>query len=198
MSPEFHLIRGFVRHILEHPHEFEWIVQGFGMLRTYIEGPGDPKKFRLNVWDSALAVPSVSIIHDHPWHFTSWIVNGSFRNIRYVEDYYNGDPYECMTIVTGEGGGPVGLSAPTDLYAMPTEHYKTGDTYHQEAMEVHASYPEDGTVTLNDRTRVGDGERALVFWPKGQKWGDAIPRKATLLEITDVTQRALAKWENPT
>jgi hypothetical protein len=189
-------IRAAVKTMLEHPEIFDdWTVQGFGMMRCYIPGPVYNKQFRLNIWDGALTVPGVSIIHDHPWDFKSLIVNGEFENVRYVEDYYNGDPHNCMTIVTGEVGGPVGLSGMANLRVSSHEHYKTGDTYQQEAKEVHASYPADGAVTLNERTRVGDGEHARVFWPVGTEWGDAIPRKATPVEIERTTRLALEKWE---
>ena len=189
-------LRACVRHMLLHPETFDdWTVQGFGMMRCYLPGPVYDKQFRLNIWDHRLTTPGVSIIHDHPWDFKSWIINGDFKNVRYVEDFYNGEPHNCMSIVTGEVGGPIGLSVPTNLRVNSTEYYTTGDTYQQRAKEIHASYPESGTVTLNERTRVDEASHARVFWPKGLEWGDAIPRKATQAEILAVTGYALSKWE---
>lgn len=195
VMPECDMFRAAIKTILLHPMNHRWTVQGFGFIRTYLPFGENGKRFRLNVWDSKLTVPNVSIVHDHPWHFTSWIINGDFRNVRYVEDP-EGDAYECMTIVTGEVGGPVGLSALTTLRALPEEFYTTGDIYRQDAKEIHKSVPADGTVTINDRERVGDGEHARVFWPALTEWGDAIPREATEAEIAETTYRALEKWHD--
>jgi hypothetical protein len=200
-SNECDAMRSMVRFILLDARKYRWnrwTVQGFGMLRTYIpegSGAGNPKRFRLNVWSGKLAVPGVSIIHDHPWAFDSWIINGRFRNVRYVEDYHNGDGFKFMTIKCGEKGCAMSEPAMVRLRALPTEHYKTGDKYHQDAHEIHASYYDDGTVTLNDR--VGDTEHAKVFWadePHGY-WVDAKPREATPDEIDSATSLALGKWE---
>lgn len=191
-------MRAAIRHMLQHPDQFDdWTVQGFGMMRCYIPGPVYEKQFRLNIWDSALAVPGVSTIHDHPWHFKSWIVNGPFHNIRFVEDHFNGDPFEYKVIRTGAEGGIDEATSRLrmNLRAIEVETYKTGDTYQQEADEIHRSAPGSGTVTLNERTRVGDGEHARVFWPEGEEWVDAKPRKAVLNEIIRTTQFALGKWE---
>ena len=85
----FDVLRATVRDVLEHPYPREWTVQGFGMLRTYL----DPdKRFRLNVWHSKLAIPNVSIVHDHPWHFTSWVMGGNFTNVRYTKGTLQYEP----------------------------------------------------------------------------------------------------------
>lgn len=194
-SAECAAMRAMVRAILSQPHTHKWTVQGFGMLRTYLPDVKDPKRFRLNVWSRALAVPNVSIIHDHPWHFDSWIINGEFRNQRFVEDYYNGTPYHWQVIQTGEGGGPTANRYTMGLRGLELERYTTGDKYHQDSHEIHLSDYDEGTVTLNDRIRVGTGEHARVFWPCGTNWVDAEPRPATTTEIEHATTAALAKWE---
>ena len=189
-SNECAAMRAMVRTILNYPFDHRWTVQGFGMLRMYMPGAG--KRFRLNVWSSALAVPKVSIMHDHPWAFDSWIINGQFRNVRYVEDYHNGDAFEFMTIKCGEEGCSISQRALIRLRSLATEYYNTGDTYHQDATEIHASFYDDGTVTLNDR--IGDTEQARVFWPAPGVWVDAKPREATRIEIAHATSLALGKW----
>jgi hypothetical protein len=178
----------------------EWSVQGFGMLRTYL----DPaKRYRLNVWHSRFKMPHVSTIHDHPWHFTSWIIAGRFLNqrhtiktVHYAAGRYRVSAappnFHCQRIKTGPGGGPAGEVSDVFLLPLQPELYDAGDTYHQRADEVHASHYEDGTVTLNDRTRLEDGEHARVFWPYGTKWVDAQPRAATELEVWQATRAALA------
>ena len=57
----FPLLRAAVRALLERP-DSDWSVQGFGMMRRYLDAD---KKYRLNIWDSSLAGRNVSIIHDH-------------------------------------------------------------------------------------------------------------------------------------
>ena len=103
-SNECGAMRAMVHTILADAQMHRWTIQGFGMLRMYIPAPNNPKRFRLNLWNSALAVPGVSIMHDHPWDFDSWVINGNFRNVRYVEDHYNGDDFKFMTIKCGEDG----------------------------------------------------------------------------------------------
>ena len=196
----FNALRASVRLTLEHPDIFNgWTVQGFGMLRCYIPGPIYDKQFRLNIWDPTLTVPHVSTIHDHPWHFRSWIINGQFANLRYVEDRIDGTPYEYRVIHTGIEAAAPNLDKPRlkmkmDLWADKVEIYKTGDTYMQRADEIHCSIPAPYTVTLNERTRIGDGEHARVFWPDGQEWVDAKPRTASRDEIIQATALALRSW----
>ena len=168
-----------------------WSVQGFGMLRTFFD---KDKRWCLNIWDAALAMPNVSTIHDHPWSFDSWIISGEFVNQRFIQYNYNGELFEYAVIKTGEGGGPDGERGKTYLRAEPAERYLRGNKYHQDATEIHLSAYEDGTVTLNDRTRVGDDEHAHVFWPAGQEWVDAIPRPATETEVLSTVQKALERW----
>jgi hypothetical protein len=194
-SNECAAMRAMARFILGDAKKYRWTVQGFGMLRTYIPASENNKRFRFNVWDSRLAVPGVNIMHDHPWDFDSWIINGKFRNVRYVEDHYNGDDFKFMTIKCGEDGCAMSEPSKVRLRALPVEHYKTGDKYHQDAREIHASFYDEGTVTLNDR--VGDTEHAKVFWldePQGY-WVDAKPREATPAEVAGTINLALEKWE---
>jgi hypothetical protein len=199
-SNECAAMRALVKTTLMHPLDFRWTVQGFGMLRTYLGGPEYGKRFRLNVWDSTLAVPGVSIIHDHPWDFDSWIINGQFRNVRYVADepadrYERYNNYMFMVIKCGEDGCSVSDPQRIRLRALPIECYVTGDKYHQNAAEIHASYYSNGTVTLNDR--VGDTEHAKVFWvdKPGAHWVDAKPREASPAEVEYATRLALDRWE---
>ena len=200
----FHAMRSLIRGHLENPFKLRWTVQGFGMMRCYFE---DYKRFRLNIWDAALAVPGVSTIHDHPWHFTSWVVNGWFHNIRFAalkEGYGLLDDremfergwrrYTYTTIKTGEGGGKRGKIDMMWLQAQRVENYGSGSEYRQAADEVHMSTYNNGTVTLNDRTRIGDGAHAKVFWPNGEKWVDAKPREDTGIEISRTCNLALENW----
>lgn len=172
----------------------EWTAQGFGFLRTYFGPPEQPKRFRLNLWDSTFTVPNVSTIHDHPWDFQSLIVAGGFGNKRYKIHSTTNRPSHSYTVIrTGVGGGvEKDATLSCDLEPYSTEHYKPGDTYSQQANEIHETYFADGAVTLNER--VGDTERARVFWPYGTDWVDAIPRSATREEIETAVSHSLRKW----
>lgn len=191
-------IKPLVERVLRDPNA-DWTVQGFGFLRTYFGPESNPKEFRLNLWDSRLSVPNVSTIHDHPWHFDSLIVAGHFSNQRYEmiadgEDLklLGKDRYTYTTIKTGEGGGlektPLRNAR---LRPFSLENYHPGDVYHQHSEEIHETVFTDGCVTLNKRTKVGDGEHARVFWPAGTDWVDAIPRAATKVEVAAITENAL-------
>lgn len=192
MTDVFPFAQALARNVIENPYSHQWSVQGFGMLRTYL----DPdKRWRLSIWHSALAVPNVSIIHDHPWDFLSLVLAGEFYNTRYTEDVLNSAAtHMVQRIRTGEGGGPDGPATSVALVAGPKEVYGPGALYCQWAEEVHASGYVDGTVTLNDRTRRPDPDHALVFWPFGQEWVDAEPRPATTKEIIIATTAARKRF----
>lgn len=191
----FGLLRATVKSILEHGLDHEWSVQGFGMLRTYLDAE---KRYRLNLWDSAFAVPNVSIIHTHPWDFRSWIASGEFTNIRYSQvDYDPGlPPYNAMLLTPGDQGGPITRLPNVFLVPNRPENFTAGGTYAQRSQEIHASYYTDGTVTINDRTGRGPKDEAIVYWMHGS-WVDAKPRNATFIEIQDACGRALALFEEP-
>jgi len=169
-----------------------WTVQGFGFLRTYFGPPSNPKRFRLNLWDSRFAVPNVSTIHDHPWDFSSVIVAGVFANVRYDVDR-DGKTHHVAVIRTGEQSDLQKLDVhECGLIARKPELYAPGDTYRQNASEVHETFFKDGTVTLNERT--GDTEHARVFWPFATDWVHAKPRSARLSEVMEAAEDALRRW----
>lgn len=175
-----------------------WTVQGFGFLRTYFGPKANPKRFRLNLWDSRFTIPNVSTIHDHPWDFKSIIVAGQFCNVR-----YDMEPVSCAT---GERSTHMfarikcGITStlemetpkPCALTARKPELYKPGDTYAQTAEEIHETLFVDGSVTLNER--IGDTEYPRVFWPVGTSWVDAKPRDATREEVHTAVTNALETW----
>jgi len=189
--------KALVREILENPYDHKWTLQGFGMLRLYIS---DTK--RLHIWDASYAFKDVSLIHDHPWDFNSYIVAGVVRQHRFDVTPRNRlnqnglDNYEAQTIVCGEGGCSTGNIYQTGLKRSLIEIYREGDEYSQKAEEIHLSIPESGTVTIINRVFKEDTEHANVFWPIGEKWVSAEPRKADEEEIYNFTQLALSKWFN--
>lgn len=190
---DYDFAKAATEEILKHADDFEWSRQGFGMLRTYF---GEGKRYRLNIWDSRLAVPLCSLIHDHPWHFKSIILCGNFRNVRYTmvkERSEHDATHEWQVIHTGPGGGPDGEQGFCTLTPWPVELYGPGSVYHQSSWEVHESQYTDGTITLNDRTRLPDAEHARVFWPVGSKWIDAMPAYCTYEDAHAIIDLALER-----
>jgi hypothetical protein len=173
--------------ILAHPFDYDWSIQGFGMLRAYL----DPDHvWRLHLWDLDSAFPDVSRIHDHPWDFTSRIVVGRMDNQRYEVDGPEGEPYQSARILCGESAHL--LEEPVTALVAPkaTEHYGPEDFYAQEAPEFHESFPTAGAVTLVKRNFKQNRDVARVLWREGV-WGDAAPRPATQQEIEHFVSLAM-------
>lgn len=182
-----------IESILRNPLDREWSIQGFGMLRTYL----DPDRVhRLHIWDPLAAFEEVSTIHDHPWDFVSNVISGQIRNQRYkVSDGYDhsAEEYQHAQILCGEGGGIVGPVGKTWLREAPQEHYGAGQFYSQTAAELHESRPSPGAVTIISRTFHGDTEHANVYWDEGD-WVTAEPRPATDAEVLQFARLAFERW----
>lgn len=193
--------RALVLERLVDRHKYEWSLQGFGMLRTYFS-----KEVRMHIWNDQYRVPNVSDMHTHPWGFTSHIVKGNLVNMLFtrvegvvVPNFVEG------RIVCGTGGGldkakmeGTPIRGVALAYAQSVEHrhiYVSGETYSQDADEIHRTVAARGTVTLVERRFVKeDQDRALVFWPIGQEWVPAEPRPATTEEIDAICTHSLKKW----
>jgi hypothetical protein len=184
----FELMKQLVKKILENATSYEWSLQGLGMLRLYLS-----QEVRLHVWDCDFMFPKASTMHTHPWHFSSLIVAGELKQMRYVEDK-EGDSFNVATIQCGEGGCLVTEPETIKLAARPMEYYREGQTYSELAEEIHESFPTRGTVTLVTRTFTEDRDHAKVYWPKGHVWGSAEPRPATQGEVYAITSHALSRW----
>lgn len=204
----FHPTKPLAQVILERWQDSEWSLQGLGMLRTYVS-----KTMRMHVWDSRYRVPGVTMLHTHPWDFESLIVAGAVRQYRY-EIAYTGtrpDPlpgvsddaffesigferYVEGTIVCGEGGGECEPPTPVYLRRGEAEVYGEGEMYRQDADEIHESLPDDGTVTLINRTFRANTEVAHVYWPHGGSWVSAEPRPATPEEVETIVTASLERW----
>lgn len=184
-------VRALTRAILEHPQDYSWSLQGFGMLRLYLED-----NIRMHIWDSRYRVENVSMMHDHPWDFHSHVVVGKIENYRYIYDDVNGNNFWRQTLRCGVGGGIEGEPEQVSLGLQVPEIYVARESYDQLANEIHVSFPEDGTITLIKRTMHEDTEHAHVFWEMDDEWVTAEPREATPLEVSDITRNSLDTWFN--
>jgi hypothetical protein len=174
----------------------QWQLQGFGMLRTYL-----PNDVRLHVWSGLFAIPGVTTIHDHPWDFDSLVVAGRLHNTRFhafkrLPDMPAPNAYMMRSIKPGVGLQVIADDAPVWLRKCATETYEAGSTYRQAANEIHESRPEDGTVTLVHRRRVG-ADVARSFYEADKGWVSAEPREATEHEARAIIEHSLATWRWP-
>jgi hypothetical protein len=172
MTPE--MTRGLVASILQHPHDHNWSIQGLGMLRTFLGS----EHYRLHVWSTADATPNVSRLHDHPWHFTSYVVAGLITNKRFrvcTDDNRElaAETWQRVRIRCGPEGGVAGEPELAHLMREKPEKIMGGQWYAQQAQEVHESIPDDGTVSIIRRTSLDDPDHANVYFPVGQPWVSA-------------------------
>lgn len=187
-TADFLLLKTAIRQILMKSSEYEWSVQGFGMLRLYMG-----KQTRLHVWSKEVRVADVSDIHDHPWDFRSVIIAGQMMNTRFIKGA-EGETYFTQQILCGAGGYPTGGIQQVKMWASPSEVYNEGEEYHQSASEIHQSIPNEGAVTLITRHFLPDTDHANIFWQPGKQWVSAEPRKATSADVRAITTYALERW----
>jgi hypothetical protein len=180
-----------VRGILHTASEFEWSLQGFGMLRLYL-----PNGFRLHVWDKRFAVENVSLVHTHPWGFKSTIIAGTVYNTRLAREEASPYRFYEQKILCGEGGGLREEPKEVGLKLMSYETYREGQSYEQESDEIHISIPVDGSVTIIERTFKEDRDHASVFWNVGERFVSAEPREARKYEVEAITGYALKTFFN--
>lgn len=185
---DFGMTAALVRAILGKWKSYEWTVQGFGMARTKIANVG-----RIHVWDSRLRTPLVSDMHAHPWSLRSTIISGELINQRFRSDG-EGMPYMHSRIATGEGGGLLGEPNLVSMSSHAPEAYRSGDTYEQLADEVHRTIPQDGTVTLLERTLGPPLQETSVYWPAGTSWVSAEPQVIDSWPLERAMNYALARW----
>jgi hypothetical protein len=188
MNPQ--VLKSLMRSVLRNPHDREWTLQGFGMLRTYLD---DKHEYRLHVWSEEHAVDKVSTIHTHPWDFSSTIVAGHLKDIAYKRVQDHNRMLE-QQILGGEGGGLKGDPIEVGLLTTTVLTLSEGSSYSHNAADIHESRPADGTVTLIKRCFGPDVDHASVFWNKRETWVSAEPKPATWFETHKITQNALKKW----
>jgi hypothetical protein len=193
-------LRAFARTILERATAFDWSLQGFGMFRLYLS-----RWLRLHVWDSRFAVPSVTTAHTHPWHFHSTVLAGCITDRLFEVHSRDAAPdaaavdvtHMRQRIVCGPGGGVCQNVAPEPvrLSLLQAVEVPAGKSYSLTAEAAHETLYLDGTVTLIEREFLPDTEHAYVFYPAGQEWVSAEPRRASVREVMQMALAALGRME---
>jgi hypothetical protein len=179
-------IRALARHTISVESD-QWTIQGLGMLRLPL-GNG----YRLHIWDDRFRWVNDARHHSHPWSFKSGIISGELCNIRYHEqpvsaDAWGGAVFTKQPIKCGVGSCIVGEPSKVMLTPMPTETYRPGQTYTQQAEEVHLTSAINGTITVIRRW--DDKEIANVYYR--ERWDSAEVRKATPAELQAIITNAL-------
>lgn len=173
-----------VKKIMKFPFDYEWELQGFGMLRTYID-----KYTRLQIWLKDFIIPNVTDIHTHPWDFKSFIYQGQIRNNIFFEydpqNSVSGEWFQCdkCLILTGENAY-VKERTPVILKPNGSFEYSQGDLYHHGKDIPHRIDFIDGTITILTKSNIHEDSLAYSY-VKGfeNEWVSAAPRPATKEEI---------------
>ena len=163
------------------PRARDWTVQGFGMLRCYLD---DKQNERLHIWSNALHVPRVSSIHTHPWDFGSRVISGRLINTRYEEvepGIKYSQAYWRRLIRPGEGEA-LSDDVRVWLRAKQDDYVYSGGHYTQTRHEIHQTLPDNGAVTLCVRWRPSQTSDEAFSYSRKQ-WVSAAPRPATVGEI---------------
>jgi hypothetical protein len=181
----FEYTKNLVKDILKNPHNREWTLQGFGMLRTYIHD----KNYRLHIWNKKFAKENVTLLHNHPWDFDSLVISGRLYNYKYVNDP-RGNEFYCSEVFCGAGGGLTGEIKTVKLLPLSPEQYLPKDTYYMKAEELHISGYDDHTISIIKRVQRPNPDCAMVFWPKGTTWQTAEPFAPSKEIIEEITSEA--------
>lgn len=167
--------------ILSNPFSYKWEVQGFGMLRTYLD-----KDTRLQIWLKDFIVPDVTDVHTHPWNFTSYIYQGEIINHTFTESplgfSYRGILFDRCLILTGENAY-VKSKETVDLVSIGHTKYKQGQHYYHSKDVPHRIDFLDGTITILTKDTINPNSLAYSYTKMGKEWVSAAPRPATEEEI---------------
>ena len=189
-----------VKQVMENPFNYEWELQGFGMLRTYID-----KNTRLQIWLKDFIVPDVTDIHTHPWDFQSFIYQGQITNFIFKEyalqDQVSGEWFQsdrCL-ILTGVTAF-VKEKTPIILKPLDKVGYSRGDIYFHGKDVPHRIDFIDGTITILTKSNIHEDSLAYSYVQNGGEWVSAAPRLATKEEIIPFIDAAskLNKETHPT
>ncbi|HEX4246193.1 MAG TPA: hypothetical protein VHY77_11535 [Acidimicrobiales bacterium] len=174
--------RVLVRNILEHAHDYGWVMQAIGLLALRLD---DHREYRLHVWAPGHGTGG-PVIHDHPFDFVSRVVVGELTNIRYEED-----PTGVKYIRDRYSPGNEDLRTTDFIQLAPrAETYRGGEEYAQLFHELHDSDQLPGTVTII-RMSFRDVNELTVCRAEGTPWISGVSPPATSEEVDEITGQAL-------
>lgn len=162
-----------VEDILRDYKNYEWVHQGVGFLRTYLD---KKEKFRLHLWHPEIQVQSVEHIHTHNWDFTSRVVAGLLINKQFEVKIDPEGKYWRDTL------GMLGLPVRCTLVSSSNRKYKKGDLYFERAETAHTVQLLGPCISIIERNFV-EPEKVFSFRHINEKWADTIARPATEKEL---------------
>jgi hypothetical protein len=186
-TPNTNFLAVMVLFVLSRANLFEWSLRGSGrVIRLDLDA-----RVCLHIWKPQLALPGVSVMHDHPWNLESVVVCGKLINSRFIETADQSQPkYVAQKIICGPDGGLIDVPRTCHLQRASNERIMPGDVYRQRFDEIHETDAIDGTVTVVNRAHV-EGFAPTVYWPDGVKRVDNPPRRAEIDEVTAFVNSAL-------
>jgi hypothetical protein len=167
-----------VANILRDYKDYEWIYQGVGFLRAYLD---DEKVFRLHLWHPDIQVPDVGYIHTHNWDFTSRVVAGQIVNKTFMVRMDPEGVYYRDSIVPGLGT-LVGHPERCTLEPLNQMLYMGGYFYHEKAETVHTIKLVGMCISVIERNFTRP-KAVYSFRHRAEKWKDTKARPATEQEL---------------
>lgn len=216
-------IKPLVKTILQQADHYEWTLQGLGMLRLYlgkerrlhvwsdehrVEGVSD---LHTHPWHLSSQIVAGRMVnqrfvevgeleqlpgHEHSLGESALMpgmlvcacgVSTPMDDGRLLD-------FNKVRITCGANACTTGPVSAVKLLPQELETYVEGQSYRQNADEIHRSTPERGTVSIITRRFLDDTEHANVYWRGDGGWVDAAPRPATPEEVRAITRYALERW----
>lgn len=179
--------------VIEQAHLYDWSVQGFGLIRTYL--PGNK---RLHIWSQRFKIQDATTLHSHPWNFTSHVLAGRMHEI--VAEKVTIEQASCLDsnvlkakenkILCGEDAKVI---TSTDCFlSTKVTYHQAGLSYSHKYSDIHASLPSFDCVTLIEREPLDDPDHAYSYTLNDDPWVSAEPRGIDHNEIEGSLNRAHA------
>lgn len=169
---------------LTNPEDYEWSVQGLGMLRAYLT---EDRATRLQIWLKELQLASATSIHTHPWDFESIIYRGELINRTYAE--VPGHKFDCYVINTGPTARPLSHSK-IDLEITQNRKLTEGQSYYQPKEVPHLTLFSQGAISIIHRLDYSKSDGLAKSYGVGP-WVSAAPQDVSWREARSLITYAM-------
>lgn len=168
-----------VAYILKNYDCFEWVHQGVGFLRAYLDVE---KEDRLHLWHPGIQIEGISYIHTHNWNFTSVIVAGGLINVHYGIKMNPGGEY-VMEAIDTTTGKVIGHPERCNLEVIHKIIAKRGDLYFEDAEVIHTIQLVSKCISVIKRDFV-EPKHTYSFRHIHEPWANVQARPATEAELS--------------
>jgi len=166
-----------VKRVLEEYKNYDWIIQGAGLLRTYLDGEG---AFRLHLWSPDIKIPGLEYIHTHRWDFVSRVIAGKLTNVHYA-DHPHPDGEFVKEAITPDGV-VIGFPERCRLERYARRTHNAGDQYYEQAEVVHTVRLTEKCITVIHR-RNFHNKPVYSFRHINEGWANAKARPASKIDL---------------